>query len=333
MTKKQMLVLFLNLFLLVMGSSTTVFAATVSDKAMVAPYPITMNGEVINSDYAKYPLLQYKHIIYLPITQYQDFLGISYVWNEPTKSYYIKKDSILSTQLVLETQKKKSNTSCVVKILDTSVHILDFPENISFQNRKADYPVLEFRNTLYFPLTWQYAHNVFGWDYQWDRQTGLKIDSRDAIRPELNMHYPGDEVVLRSLSHPFQCTYFSDGYAKYYKNKEDPVFCLQIKIKGLPEAGFGEKFKDRFLPDLEEYVMPGKINQFWSAPNQKIDNPQVDITHQGNLVFVPFVYLKDDEHKADVQNCIVTVDVKKQEIVNVQEITVAQALQYPQSVY
>lgn len=153
------------------------------------------------------------------------------------------------------------------------------------------------------------------------------------------IYYPGEEVSQRVLAHEFQYTYFPDGYAQYYKNREDPVFFLDIKIKGYPKANFGIKFKEKFFPTLEAYIMPGKINQFWSASNQKIENPQIDITHNGNFVIVPFVYLKDfvttpfvtfgdivDE--TEVQNCIVILDLETEEIVSVQNLSLEEAYAY-----
>ena len=205
---------------------------------------------------------------------------------------------------------------------------MHFPQNITFENKSAAYPILKFRDALYFPLTWQYAHEVFGWDYQWAEQKGLSIDSRESIRPELDGFYPGEEITPRARSIQFLYTYFSDGYAQYYKDREDPVFLLEIKIKGYPKTDFGVKFKEKFFPDLEAYTMPGKINQFWSAPNEKIENPQIDISHNKNIVTVPFVYLKDTEHKTEVQNCIVTLDMVTGEIIDVKNLSLEEAYAY-----
>lgn len=324
--KKRIAILLMILFIFQLGIPA--WAAPVSVKANIVTAPVTFNDVEIRSEYAKYPLLQYKNIVYIPVEQYKEFLGMSYTWNEPSKSYYVKKDWITEEKLILEKQKTKNALSYTVKIIDCPIHVVDYPEPITMQNRQAEYPVLQFRNMLYFPLTWQYAHNVFGWNYQWTAENGLKIDSRNAIRPDLEYYYPGEEVSPRAVAYAFQYTYFPDGYAKYYKNQEDPTFYLEVKLQGIPKADFSTAFREKFYPDLESYTMPAKINQFWSAPYQKIDNPKIDITRKGNIVTVPFVYLKDVEQKTGVQNCIVTVDVTTETILNVQEITMEQALQY-----
>ena len=41
----------------------------------------------------------------------------------------------------------------------------------------TDWPLLSFRNVTYFPLTWRYAVESFGWDYAWDAENGLRIVS------------------------------------------------------------------------------------------------------------------------------------------------------------
>ena len=93
---------------------------------------------------------------------------------------------------------------------------------------------------------------------------------------------------------------------------------------------YADRYMHKLLlfPDLEAYTMPGKINQFWSAPNEKIENPQIDISHNKNIVTVPFVYLKDTEHKTEVQNCIVTLDMVTGEIIDVKNLSLEEAYAY-----
>ncbi|HBV67949.1 MAG TPA: hypothetical protein DEF04_07045 [Clostridiales bacterium] len=44
----------------------------------------------------------------------------------------------------------------------------------------AEYPLLSFRDITYFPLTWGYGVNEFGWDYHFDSDSGLVISSQNA---------------------------------------------------------------------------------------------------------------------------------------------------------
>jgi hypothetical protein len=39
--------------------------------------------------------------------------------------------------------------------------------------------LLSFRDVTYFPLTWRFVHDEFGWDYQWSDTDGLSITSHN----------------------------------------------------------------------------------------------------------------------------------------------------------
>lgn len=45
-------------------------------------------------------------------------------------------------------------------------------------NEKEQYPLLVFRNATYFPLTWRFAVEEFGWDYSFIEEKGLVINSK-----------------------------------------------------------------------------------------------------------------------------------------------------------
>ena len=45
----------------------------------------------------------------------------------------------------------------------------------SIDNSKEEYPLLVFRDVTYFPLTWRFAVDEFGWNYTFDGKTGLNI--------------------------------------------------------------------------------------------------------------------------------------------------------------
>lgn len=45
-------------------------------------------------------------------------------------------------------------------------------------NTTEQYPLLQFRDVTYFPLTWRFAVDEFGWDYKFDMTNGLVINSK-----------------------------------------------------------------------------------------------------------------------------------------------------------
>ena len=50
----------------------------------------------------------------------------------------------------------------------------------SVDNAAEPYPLLLFRDVTYFPLTWRFAVNEFGWQYSFDSENGLVITNPDA---------------------------------------------------------------------------------------------------------------------------------------------------------
>lgn len=48
-------------------------------------------------------------------------------------------------------------------------------------NSKESYPLLNFRGVTYFPLSWHYAYEKFGWEIQWDAKTGLQVNAHDGL--------------------------------------------------------------------------------------------------------------------------------------------------------
>lgn len=52
-------------------------------------------------------------------------------------------------------------------------------------NSAEPYPLLNFRGVTYFPLTWRFAVEEFGWEYHFDAKNGLSIRSAEQFRPEL----------------------------------------------------------------------------------------------------------------------------------------------------
>ena len=47
-------------------------------------------------------------------------------------------------------------------------------------NNQEEYPLLSYRNVTYFPLTWRFAANEFGWQYNFDNKKGLQISASDS---------------------------------------------------------------------------------------------------------------------------------------------------------
>ncbi|MGI6145763.1 MAG: hypothetical protein ACOYED_08375 [Peptococcia bacterium] len=163
------------ILVLVMTIPAAAYGSQTGNKVSVTlpEFKVTLNGEEVNNSYSKYPLLVYKGITYFPMT-YHDcrFLGLESYWRGNTEGLFIE-----ATDVTVAYQPYRSSVKN--KRYQTAV-IPGFPIMVNgkaVDNQKEEYPLLAFREITYFPMTWNFGVNEFRWDYSFDGQNGLVIDS------------------------------------------------------------------------------------------------------------------------------------------------------------
>ena len=144
-------------------------------RASVVTGKVTLNGQVIDNKTAKYPLLIYSNITYFPMTYHLSrFMGVSADWNNGSKTLDITAGGA-RTAYAAETGKKQSGSvSVTLPSYKISVN------GAQINNKEEKYPIFNYNGITYFPLTWAYAVDSFGWSYQWDAENGLRIDTTTA---------------------------------------------------------------------------------------------------------------------------------------------------------
>lgn len=144
-------------------------------RASVVTGKVTLNGQVIDNKTAKYPLLIYSNITYFPMTYHLSrFMGVSADWNGGSKTLDITAGGA-RTAYAAETGKKQSGSvSVTLPSYKISVN------GAQINNKEEKYPIFNYNGITYFPLTWAYAVDSFGWSYQWDAENGLRIDTASA---------------------------------------------------------------------------------------------------------------------------------------------------------
>jgi len=135
-------------------------------------FKITMNDVVINNNERLYPIIVYRDITYVPMT-YNDsrFLGLETKWNSDSGLQVNK----ISQQLSYNPDRGYYNSNLESAVLP------EFRIRVNgkdIDNRNETYPLLVFRDVTYFPLTWRYMVNEFGWASSFDPNNGLIINSR-----------------------------------------------------------------------------------------------------------------------------------------------------------
>ena len=141
--------------------------------ATIPSCAVTLNGQSVDNSYRQFPLLQYKDIVYFPMTYYDcRFLGISTKWDSNTNTLEITKENISGAyrNYIWEWENGRLNeiSICNFNILVNGKEI---------NNKKEEYPLITFRDVTYFPLTWRFAVDEFGWEYNYNDKNELIINA------------------------------------------------------------------------------------------------------------------------------------------------------------
>lgn len=149
------------------------FATPIAVQVTVPTFDVTLNGVIVENSYRQYPLLLYKGITYFPMT-YDDcrFLGLSTDWSS-SKGLSINKTTVSSYALERTLNPARNNNSYRVSITQFPITL----NGTSIDNMQETYPLLQFQDITYFPLTWRFAVDQFGWSYNFGMQKGLNIAS------------------------------------------------------------------------------------------------------------------------------------------------------------
>ena len=164
-------------------------------RANVVTGKVTLNGQVIDNKNAKYPLLSYSNITYFPMTYHLSrFMGVSADWNNGSKTLDITVGGA-RTAYAAETGKKQSGSvSVTLPSYKISVN------GAQINNKEEKYPIFNYNGITYFPLTWAYAVDSFGWGYQWDAENGLRIDTTSAPAHVPTEPNTGDTALDKALT-------------------------------------------------------------------------------------------------------------------------------------
>lgn len=193
--KKRIIQSLLAIACCVTVALSAVPTAEAAMRASVVTGKVTLNGQVIDNKTAKYPLLIYSNITYFPMTYHLSrFMGVSADWNNGSKTLDITAGGA-RTAYAAETGKKQSGSvSVTLPSYKISVN------GAQINNKEEKYPIFNYNGITYFPLTWAYAVDSFGWGYQWDAENGLRIDTTSAPARLPTEPNTGDTALDKALT-------------------------------------------------------------------------------------------------------------------------------------
>lgn len=177
-----------------------VSAANNSVSITIPRFEVAVNDRIVDSTLMQYPLIVYNDITYFPLTWgWCGELGLA--------SSYSQKDGLYIANYISRWQEVSDTGGYQAR---GSKHIAVIPTYPVFingrqiDNNKEQYPLLNFRNITYFPLTWRFVVDEFGWDESWSSSTGFKLSTQGALKE----HLPGTHFNETSF-------YITENYRDY----------------------------------------------------------------------------------------------------------------------
>ena len=203
------------------------FASNVCAKevATIPSFDVHFNGNKVESEYREYPLLVYKDITYFPMTYFDSrHLGVETEWDEKTNTLTISRTNINSILTAYKSEKKNSNSN-EVTICDFNIIV----NGTKIDNSTEPYPLLTFRDVTYFPLTWRFAVDNFHWEYSFDSENGLVINSSNHRVKMLDL----SALEMVGAYSGFTC----DGEYYYHHNSANGnIYRTPVNDLGKPEV-------------------------------------------------------------------------------------------------
>ena len=185
--------------------------------ASIPTFPVTINGQKVDNTYAEYPYIVHNDITYFPMTYNgARFLGLETEWS---REGGLKVSKLVGGSVGNNENSRKSsknNSSYTAKTTTGYINV----NGKYINNTTEKYPLINFNNVTYFPLTWRFAVEEFGWEYSFDKNKGLVINSKEDVtlssisvksKPNKTSYFVGDKLSTSGLTLTAK---YSDGTTK-----------------------------------------------------------------------------------------------------------------------
>lgn len=253
------------------------FATEKTVKASLPKFRVQINGTIVDSKTAEYPLLVYRDITYMPMTyDYCNLLGLESEWSKAKGlTVSLRKNGTIPT--ITEPSAKRSNPSTVVaNVVSTPITI----NNTKIHNVKEPYPFLRYGDVTYFPLTYKFTNKAFNIYTNFLPDSGLGVYSENKF---FYKYYPNNsklqstDLRISSILYLMTAINISDGTGNYPSNNVKQ-YCYQDNGKALLPNYKGIKYYG-YLPDGNggfKVNMKSKLStgQLLTTEIADIDNPK-----------------------------------------------------------
>lgn len=233
-----------------LAPAQAVYAST--ENATISSGVITLNQQVINNETAEYPFLLYRNITYVPMTYHLSrFLGLETNWDGSSRTLSIARARLAFPYVPDVGGNNKTGEVVAVSAVSYPVVI----DGIPAEKFDSTWPLLNYKGITYFPLTWEFAVTMFGWDYKWDAVNGLAIRSKVDLS-EQDKYTTGNADFDRALD-ILTAHYTSDreykGVLKSSDGSTDKAFASKVLCERSP-LGLFVKFSAEPFPFFKNGV-------------------------------------------------------------------------------
>ncbi len=234
----------------------------ITPEAVLPTFKVTLNGTKVESSHRQYPLIVYKDITYFPMTYFDcRFLGLTTKWDNETRTLSIDRENIACAYRDYG-QKNANESKFSPTVCDFNIIV----NGRKINNEAEEYPLLTFRDVTYFPLTWRFAVDEFGWNYSFNAVHGLIIDSNNDKTTVLDLPYitQGDIAL-------------DDSYYYYNAEKDGKLYVYRASVDDTSKA--------QAIYELPESPMTRSVTFSKGSDGIYFSHPQGSVPTTGTTAF------------------------------------------------
>jgi len=195
--------------------------AASSVQVTLPAFEITLNGVEVDNMTRQYPLIVYRGITYFPMTYHDTrFLGLEADYSAE-RGLEISKTGVVAGY--------RDNRISGANPLSGTARIAAFSVQVNgkpIDNPREAYPLLIYRDITYFPMTWRFAVEEFGWEYSFDHTNGLVINSYsyEELSEMLKVMYgPNAEDIVNDAGNKLRTSEWLTSTFIYRSRRENRV--------------------------------------------------------------------------------------------------------------
>lgn len=271
--KKLVFIITFGLLVCILSIQNFVLGATDKCEITIPNFKVTLNSVEVDNANRMYPLIVYKGITYFPLTYYDcRFLGLTTNWSAQDGLQISKERISCGYRDYLSSNKNKNSYLSTIPSFNIKIN------GKSINNSKEEYPLLLFRNVTYFPMTWRFCVDEFGWNYSYNNENGLVISSTNKNTKMLlaSSHYFTNNIVSSTIYNDAIYYIVSDGgiYKKSFYTSENKKKVYQLPLISEDSNSKAKYYAEGILKNIDDefYLITSVNNHKYYYKIDKNDN-------------------------------------------------------------